>query len=61
MSLRVEIDQQDATPLSRQGASEVDCGRGLTTATLLIDEGEDLHCGFDGNPMRGRMQPNSGG
>ena len=40
-ALRVEVHQQDTPPLLGQGRSEVDSGRRLADATLLIADGDD--------------------
>ena len=43
VALRVEIDQKNALSLRGQGGAQIDRGRGLTDASLLIGDGNDSH------------------
>lgn len=40
-ALRVEVDEEDASAVLRQGRTEVDRRRGLADATLLVAHGDD--------------------
>ena len=41
-ALRIEVDEQDATPVLGQAGAEVDGRRGLADAALLVTHGDDL-------------------
>src|SRR5687768_3147496 len=42
VSLRVEIDEEDALVRERQGCGEVDCRGGLADSALLVGDADDV-------------------